>query len=382
MALETAPVSRNPRVVVKTLAIEVIEGPDAGTRFEADSDRLTVGSARGNDLTLTDPTVSRFHLELGQSQAGVVVSDLESTNGTWFGDVRLERACVAPGTVLSVGRTRLRVLDGTDTAVEVCAQDELSGVRGTTAAMLRLMAQVDRLARTNVAVLLVGESGTGKELVTRALHDRGLRAGKPLVTVDCGALAPSLIASELFGHEKGAFTGAERQHLGAFERANGGTLFLDELGELPSELQPQLLGALERQRFLRVGGKTEIAVDVRVVSATNRDLRAEVNAGRFRLDLYYRVAIVELRLPPLRERADDIPLLVAHFLREAGHAGRIEEVVPVEIMDALKFYRWPGNVRELRNWVEATLAMGESPKPWGDEPSKDSGVVDSLLDLP
>ena len=183
----------------------------------------------------------------------------------------------------------------------------------TTPTMRRLMAQVDRVAKANVPVLLVGESGTGKELVARALHEQSPRADKPLVVVDCGALAPGVVASELFGHERGSFTGAERTHVGAFERADGGTLFLDEIGELPPELQPQLLGALERRRFRRVGGKVDISVDVRVVSATNRDLRAEVNAGTFRLDLYYRVGVVEVRIPPLRERPDDLSLLVDHF---------------------------------------------------------------------
>ncbi len=367
---------------VRTLVAEVLDGPDAGARFEAQNERLSVGSARGNDLTLNDPTISGFHLELGQCENGVAVSDLGSKNGTFAGDVRISQACVPPGTTLRLGRSRIRVVDGTDAVVELCDADELSGVRGTTSIMRRLMAQVERLARTNVAVLLVGESGTGKELVTQALHERSERSERPLVTVDCGSLAPNLIASELFGHEKGAFTGAERQHAGAFERANGGTLFLDEIGELPQELQPQLLGALERQRFRRVGGKLDLNVDVRVISATNRDLRAEVNANRFRLDLYYRLAVVELRLPPLRERAEDIPLLVAHFLREAGHDGPIESVVSDEILTALKTYPWPGNVRELRNWVEATLAMGESPRPWGNTPSSAPSAIEAVLDLP
>jgi DNA-binding NtrC family response regulator len=182
------------------------------------------------------------------------------------------------------------------------------------------------------------------------------------VTLDCGALAPNLVASELFGHERGAFTGAERTHVGAFERADKGTLFLDEIGELPAELQPQLLGALERRRFRRVGGRNEIGVDVRVVGATNRDLRAEVNSGVFRLDLYYRLAVVVLRIPPLRERSADIPLLVEHFLQECGHVGGAASVLSEQTLRSLLTYRWPGNVRELRNWVEATLAMGESPE--------------------
>ncbi|MEM7677749.1 MAG: sigma-54 dependent transcriptional regulator, partial [Myxococcota bacterium] len=205
------------------------------------------------------------------------------------------------------------------------------------------------------------ETGVGKEVFARAIHEQSPRADRPFEVVDCGALMPTLIASELFGHERGAFTGAERQHIGAFERADGGTLFLDEIGELPSSLQSGLLGALERRAFRRLGGHDQIAVDVRVVCATNRDLRSEVNAGRFRQDLYYRIAVLLLKIPPLRERAGDIPLLVEHFLRQAGHDGPIESVIPRAVMASLRQHHWPGNVRELRNFVEAALAMGETP---------------------
>jgi DNA-binding NtrC family response regulator len=182
-----------------------------------------------------------------------------------------------------------------------------------------------------------------------------------------------LVASELFGHERGAFTGAEQQHVGAFERAHGGTLFLDEIGELPAALQASLLGALERRVFRRVGGQNPISVDVRVVCATNRDLRREVNKGQFRQDLYYRIAVVLLRIPSLRDRIEDIPLLVEHFLREAGFNGGVDEIVPPEAMEALTTHRWPGNVRELRNFVDAALAMGEPPRleeSLADEPSE------------
>ena len=360
----TVPLSTGPRVPVRTLVVEVLEGPDAGQRVEADSETITVGKAHGNDLVLTDDTVSGFHLELARREDGVSVVDLESRNGTVLGDVRIERGVLPPGTVLKLGRTTIKVLDGKGAVVELHGSQELDDLRGQTPVMRRLMAQVSRVARANVPVLLIGESGTGKELVARALHDHSTRATKPFVTVDCGSLAPTLVASALFGHERGAFTGAERQHIGAFERADGGTLFLDEIGELPADLQPQLLGALERRRFMRLGGKKEISVDVRVVSATNRDLRAEVNAETFRMDLYFRVAVVVFKLPALRERSGDIPMLVEHFLKECGHPGSAEEIVPPEVMDSLRAYRWPGNVRELRNWVEATVAMGESPEPW------------------
>jgi DNA-binding NtrC family response regulator len=207
-------------------------------------------------------------------------------------------------------------------------------------------------------VLIVGESGTGKERVAEALHTRSGRASEPLVTIDCGALSSALLASELFGHERGAFTGADRTHVGAFERARGGTVFLDEIGELPAADQVSLLGVLERRRFRRVGGSQEVEVEARVIAATNRDLRAEVNNGRFRHDLYHRLAVVVLRLPPLRERREDVLPLVEHFARELGSTGSIESVFGAETLARWQRHPWPGNVRELRNAVEAALVVG------------------------
>ncbi len=357
----TTRLNRGPMIPVRTLRVEVLAGPDAGRTLETEAEVLTVGSAPGNALCLTDDTVSRFHLELSGGERGITVTDLGSSNGTTSAGVRIERGVVASGAELRLGNTRLSVSDGDASVVELYADDELGELKGKTELMRRLMAQVTTAAQSVVPVLVIGESGTGKELVARAVHQESPRAQGPFVTLDCGALAPNLVASELFGHERGAFTGADRQHVGAFERASGGTLFLDEIGELPPELQPQLLGALERKRFRRVGGRSEIDVDVRIVCATNRDLRAEVNTGVFRLDLYYRIAVVVLRIPALRERAADIPLLAAHFLRECGHDGAPEALIPATVLQQLQAHRWPGNVRELRNWVEATVAMGESP---------------------
>jgi DNA-binding NtrC family response regulator len=358
----TTRLQKGPLIPVRTLLVQVLSGPDAGRELETEEEVLTVGTAPGNALRLTDDTVSRFHLELSGGETGISVSDLGSSNGTSSGAVRIERGVVPAGTELRLGNTVLRVRDGDAAVVELYAENELDELKGQTEVMRRLMKQVTTAARSTVPVLVIGESGTGKELVARAVHESGPRANGPFITLDCGALAPNLVASELFGHERGAFTGAERQHIGAFERAIGGTLFLDEIGELPAELQPQLLGALERKRFRRVGGRSEIELDVRAVCATNRDLRAEVNAGVFRLDLYFRIAVVVLRVPALRERVADIPLLAAHFLRECGHEGAPETVLPEQVMAELCAHRWPGNVRELRNWVEATVAMGERPE--------------------
>jgi DNA-binding NtrC family response regulator len=357
-------------IPVQSVEATVIEGPDAGK--QASAHKLTVGSARDNDLQLSDETVSRYHLELWGSPEGVRMNDPGSTNGTWVGAVRVQSGVVPPNSIVKLGKTTLRLGQGEPLTLALHQEEALAGLRGQSPLMRRLMAQLQRAAGRDASVLLVGESGTGKELCARALHDLGPRRDKPFVTVDCGALSPTLIASELFGHEKGAFTGADRAHTGAFAEAHGGTLFLDEIGELPPPLQTTMLGVLERGRFKRLGGRAEIAVDVRVVSATNRDLRAEVNACSFRLDLYYRLAVVCLSVPPLRDHPEDVPLLVQHFLREGGHDGATEDVVAPSTLQSWMLHRWPGNVRELRNLVEATLTMGEPP-PLADSPSAGDG---------
>lgn len=348
------------RTPVRSLWVRVLEGPDEGAERRDVSDTLTIGTAAGNDLLITDRTVSRYHVELTRRPDGIAVRDLSSTNGTRVGTTKIESAIVAGGTVLEIGRTRIQIADGSDFEVEVLQRGWLSGLVGTTTAMRRVLAQAQRIAPSQTSVLLLGESGTGKEVLARAIHDLSSRAKRGLVTVDCGSLAPNLVASELFGHEKGAFTGADRKRIGAFERAHGGTLFLDEVGELPEALQANLLGALERGRFTRLGGHEEVQVDARVIAATHRDLRVDVNEGRFRLDLYYRLAAVRVVVPPLRERLEDIPHLVEQFLGRAGCDVPADQILNTANLARLNAHSWPGNVRELRNWVEATLAMGEA----------------------
>jgi DNA-binding NtrC family response regulator len=369
MSFETQLSPRSGEHLVSSLRVEVVDGPDRG-KFVVGGDAVSVGTAGDNALAVADFTVSRYHLEVSVGTGGILVADLGSTNGTYIGAVRIERAIVPPGTLVKLGGTTIRFDDAVRRSVAVPnagAPSELAGMLAVSPQMLRLFADIERIAATPTSVLIVGESGTGKERVAQALHARSARAASPLVTIDCGALSSSLLASELFGHERGAFTGADRQHKGAFERAEDGTVFLDEIGELPAADQSSLLGVLERRRFRRVGGSAELDLEARVIAATNRDLRAEVNTGRFRQDLYHRLAVVVLRLAPLRERRDDIPLLVEHFARELGAAGPVEDLFGADQLARWQKHPWPGNVRELRNAVEAALVVG--PQAYADAPA-------------
>ncbi|MFK7986811.1 MAG: sigma 54-interacting transcriptional regulator [Sandaracinaceae bacterium] len=341
---------------LKRLRVTIVEGLDAGRSFEPSGATLSIGTGPDNDAVLTDPTVSRYHLELTRAGDGIRVIDLGSSNGTYVGHTRIERAVVSPGARVDLGRTVLQLSDGAPRTEQATQRVEVAGVVARSEAMQRALSTAVQLAKSEVPVLLQGETGTGKEVLARAVHERSARKDGPFVVVDCGALPATLVASELFGHERGAFTGADRRRIGAFERAHGGTLFLDEIGELPSSVQPALLGVLERKRFRRVGGDVTVESDARVISATHRDLRPEANAGAFRPDLYFRLAVGRVRIPALRDRPDDIDALVEHFAREMTGTG--DEVFGPAALDALRRQRWTGNVRELRNVVEASLAMG------------------------
>ena len=348
-----------PVRMVHRLRITVEAGPDAGAQHAPDDlASIAIGTSEDNAIVLTDPAVSRYHLELRRTASGIQISDLGSRNGTWVGGMRIERAIGPAGTRMKIGDTTIAVDDaGSSVAPPLTEAPRLADLVGESDGIREVARLVHKLARVDSSVLIQGETGTGKEVVARALHEASPRRTGELVVVDCGSMPATLIASILFGHEKGSFTGADQRRTGAFERAQGGTVLLDEIGELPLEVQPALLGVLERRAFTRVGGAQSIAVDVRILAATHRDLRAEVNAGRFRADLYYRLAVAKILIPPLRERPEDIAPLAAHFVERLTGISELGPLAPV--IDALKAHPWSGNVRELRNVVEAAIVMGE-----------------------
>ena len=350
-----------PIRVARKLRVRVTHGPNAGVELAPDeAGRIAIGTADDNTLVLADPAVSRYHLELARDAGGLHVIDLGSRNGTWVGDVRIERAIVPPGATIRLGDTTLVVDDaGAQTLPPPADVPRSPDLVGESDAIREVARLVHKLARVDSSVLINGETGTGKEVVARAIHDASPRRARELIVVDCGSMPASLIASLLFGHEKGAFTGADQRRAGAFERANGGTVLLDEIGELPLDVQPALLGVLERRAFTRVGGAQSVDVDVRVLAATHRDLRAEVNTGRFRADLYYRLAVAKNYVPPLRERPEDIEPLVRHFAQRITGLAEAELGPLAGALDQLRTHPWSGNVRELRNVVEAAIVMGE-----------------------
>jgi DNA-binding NtrC family response regulator len=320
--------------------------------------RLVIGSAPGVDLVVADPAVSRIHAELDPTETGLWVRDLGSRNGTFVEEVRVLGACLPPSGRLRVGSTELRVEYGAaEVEVELWPEPRFGPLVAESASMRELFARLARVAASDGTVLVQGESGTGKELVARAIHEASPRAEGPFVVVDCGALPESLLESELFGHSRGAFTGAAEARAGAFESATSGTVFLDEVGELPMAMQPKLLRVLESRNVRRLGETQHRPIDVRFISATHRDLRKMVNSGAFREDLYFRLAVLPLQVPPLRDRPEDIPPLLDRFL--AGGARKsFEPLFDPLVMAEVLGRPWLGNVRELRNFAERVLAFG------------------------
>ena len=340
----------------------VAEGSNPGAALVVTRSRHTVGRHPTNDLVVEDPSVSLVHLEVHRTSSDhVLVRDVGSTNGTWLGAHRIVEAMIAPGAELRVGGTLLRVeSQARPPSVAASEGAQFEGLVGQTEEMRELFAVLERVAPKSLSVLFEGETGTGKEEAARALHARSRRCKGPFVVLDAATIPPTLAESMLFGHERGAFTGAESRHIGAFERASGGTILIDEIGELPLAMQAMLLRVLERREIVRVGGSETLPVDARVVVATHRDLRQDVEAGRFRDDLYFRVAQVRLVLPALRSRSGDMAVLVETFLREIHKSDDVVLRVSDEAMRELSARPWPGNVRELRNVLIRASALCEN----------------------
>ena len=338
--------------------LTAISGPAAGRALAMSSALATVGRHPTNDLALEDPRVSGVHLELRRVGSRVHVRDAGTTNGTWIGPHRVTEIELAAGGELTIGGTVLRLdIDAGATPAATSTQDFFGELVGVSTVMHELFVTLERIAGKNLSVLLQGETGTGKEEAARAIHARSRRADKPFVVIDATSLPETLAESLLFGHEKGAFTGADRRAVGLFETAHGGTVFLDEIGELPGPIQAKFLRVLEQREVTRVGGNESVPVDIRVISATHRDLRHEIEAGRFREDLFFRLAQVRVLLSPLRDRPEDIPVLCQRLLSRVADDPDTLLMIEASALTHLQTQPWPGNVRELRNVLARAAAL-------------------------
>ena len=376
---EDQPTVHRPRLARPTsgrvgFSLRVTAGPDAGATFDippSHPSRVLVGQSASADLPLRDREVSRRHLgltvELGSTgrasadaataEVRLRLEDLGSKNGTRVNGVTVVEALLEGGERIDIGGTTIAVQRSERaTDIPLSTASSFGRIVGESPAMRRLYPLCERLASASVPVVIEGETGTGKEVLAESLHEMGPRAGGPFAVFDCTAVPPNLVESALFGHERGSFTGATEARRGVFEEAHGGTLLIDEIGDLDIELQAKLLRALERSEIRRIGGKAWIRVDVRVLAATRRNLDQEVAAGRFRDDLFYRLAVARIELPPLRHRAGDVALLARTFWSRMATAG---EPIPEDFVDRLASYAWPGNVRELHNAVARRVALGD-----------------------
>ena len=341
-------------------ALRVLSGDQKGQERVLEGDVLRIGKAESNDLVLRDASVSRDHCEIVRDAKGYLLRDLGSTNGTLLDGTDVREGYLRAGAVLMIGRVEVAVRTY-DEQIEIAPSlhDRFGELVGQDPQLRAVFGLLERIAPTDATLLVSGETGTGKDALARSVHAASKRSAGAFFSVDCGALVGSLIESELFGHEKGAFTGAIERRKGAFELAHGGTLFLDEIGELPLELQPKLLRVLETRRVRRVGGSQEIAVDIRVIAASNRNLELEVQRGKFRQDLYFRLAVVPVWLPPLRARRGDIALLARRLLDRASseHGAGQPLELSASMLQGLTGHDWPGNVRELRNVLERAALL-------------------------
>lgn len=346
------------KVEVRGGTVKVGKGAANKPKLEVGPETLVVGRNEACDLVLDDRKVSAVHMELVATERGVRVRDLGSRNGSFVGDTRVGEVYLTKQTWITCGDTMLEFTPTQPEQVDVPEVGQFGPVVGNSPIMRSVFERLRKAGPTDLTVLITGETGCGKELVAQAIHQASNRANRPFIVVDCGAIAPSLAESALFGHERGSFTGAVEKRISPFVESDGGTIFLDELGELPVDVQPKLLRALAEQRIKPVGSNTYRPVNVRVLAATRRDLVREVNDGNFRSDLYFRVAQVKVELPPLRQRLEDIPLLVRRMLQDMGDKSAYDRI-PNDSLERLMRHDWPGNVRELRNVVAVALAFGK-----------------------
>lgn len=348
---------------VRRTKLLVISGPLQGREIHVNQDTFTIGSGTHNDLTIVDSTVSKRHCEIIVEQSGYLIRDLDSTNGTQVQGVRISSAHLAPGSEIQLGKTRIvfcPLQEAND--IPLSNQEAFGKMLGHSVPMRRIFYLAETYSPADVTIMVTGETGTGKEILAEEIHNHSSRSDKPFIVIDCAAISKELIESELFGHVKGAFTGANNDRQGAFELADGGTVFLDEIGDLSPDLQPKLLRVLEKREIRRVGCNKVRKINVRIISATNRNLANEVNENRFREDLYYRLSVVHLELPPLRRRRDDIPVLAKCFLTDLHGENALSELADIDrTMEILKRHEWPGNVRELRNLIELAFYSERRP---------------------
>ena len=366
------------RLELDAAELHVTTGPDRGTSFPLGIQPVRIGSSVDCDLVLHDETVSSHHAHVTLSRNGYVMEDLQSKNGIRLGRWPVERVVLADGMRIHLGQTTIKVKAlGDRHAIELVAPGRIGEMVAESLAMRAVAYSIEQYAQSDITVLIEGETGVGKEVAARSIHDLSRRSTGPFCVFDCGAVATTLIASELFGYREGAFTGATSSRPGQFEEADGGTLFLDEIAELPLDVQPGLLGAIERKSSRRVGDTKERKHDVRIVAATNRNLAEEVRRGRFRQDLFYRVSVGRLRVPPLRERQKDLAILAEQFAAEEGIA------LTDELMRLFMAYSWPGNVRELRNTIARAAALPGEPElalAAGSELSHEGGELTPLVE--
>ncbi len=355
---------------LRTARLLVVDGADRGKGFAMEKTRCVMGRSGVCEMVLADRSVSATHAEIEAVEEGWVLRDLGSTNGTFIGDVRVREVVLPLGARFRVGATTLQIDPGAGAIdIPLSEGDRWQELVGRSVPMRQVFAELEKVAPLDVTVLVTGETGTGKELVARALHRESRRAAGPMVVQDCSALPKDLVESILFGHERGSFTGANERRAGCFEQAHKGTVFLDEVGELDLGLQPKLLRVLENREVRRVGGAQSVPVDVRVIAATHRDLRAMAGAGTFREDLYYRLGVLTIELPPLRARREDIPLLARHLLtafceRNPGVSAKAFTDGALERLTGMPF---PGNVRELRNVVERAASLADGAEIGADD---------------